>query len=148
LKKTRKTLKAMANDHHGSDCMNLEATKLVTYMAFFRVAKVVAHHSKMKPCPWQRVDSSPLSRPSYPIIDATLAPALAMDAKTIKMLGVVLNLLNSMKESRVSVMATIERPAPVRSMVMRISICRELSSEPLVSLGGGCIVYDINDIRS
>lgn len=81
-------------------------------------------------------------------MDAILAPALAMDAKTIKMLGVVRSLLNSMKESRVSVIATIERPAPVRSMVMRISICVGLSSDPLVSLGGGCILYGINDIRS
>lgn len=81
-------------------------------------------------------------------MDAMLAPALAMDAKTIKMLGVVLNLLNSKKESRVSVIATIEKPAPVRSMVMRISISRGLSSDPLVSLGGRCIVDRIDNIRS
>lgn len=89
-----------------------------------------------------------MSRPSYPIIDAILAPALAMDARTIKVLGVVLSLLNNEKESRVSVIATIERPAPVRSMVMRTSICRGLSSDPLVSLGRGCIVYYSDNVGS
>lgn len=63
----------------------------------------------------------------------------------IKMLGVVRNLLHRKKDSRVSVMATIERPAPVRSMVMRISTWRGLSSDPLVSLGGGCIMYGTGD---
>lgn len=73
-------------------------------------------------------------------MEAMLAPALAMEARTMNMLGVVRSFLIRKKDNIVSVIATMERPAPVRSMVMRTSISRGLSSDPLVSLGGECIV--------
>lgn len=55
-------------------------------------------------------------------MDAMLAPALAMDAKTRNKLGVVRSFLNAQYDRTVRTMATMEQPAPVLSMVMRTLI--------------------------
>lgn len=68
--------------------------------------------------------------PSYPIIEAMLAPALAIDANTRNRLGVVLNFLKARYEITVRTMAAMERPAPVRSIVMRVLMCSVLSFDP------------------
>ena len=111
----------MANDHHGSDCMNLQ-TGLVSLQRHQLPASRRTNHSKMKAWAWHKSEFSPFCNPSYPIIEATLAPALAMDARRRNRLGVVLSFLNTQNDSTVRVMATIEQPAPVRSIVMRTSI--------------------------
>ena len=56
------------------------------------------------------------------------------------MFGVVRSFLNKTKEIVVNVMAAMERPAHVRSIVMRTLVCSELSD----SGAGASIVVDHN----
>lgn len=94
-KNTRYTLKAMANDHHGSDCMN---------------------HSSKKACVRHSALLLPWAMPDIPIRLAVLAPMLAMEANRINVLGTVrrrLKRANVMMMSRTPIM---ERVAPARSI--------------------------------
>lgn len=80
------------------------------------------YHWKMKDCAWHSADSLPRFSPSYLIMDATLAPALAMAAQKRNRFGVVRNFLKQRYETMIRAMATMERPAPVRSIRTRTFI--------------------------
>lgn len=63
-------------------------------------------------------------------MEATLAPAFAMDANTRNVFGVVRSFLNARNGATVRRMAAIDRPAPVRSMVMRVLMWFVLRVDP------------------
>lgn len=83
---------------------------------------------------------------------ATLAPALAIDAKKRNRLGVVLSLLNTAYETTVTVIAAMDIAAPVRSIVMRVLVCSALSLDPssldsMMGANEGRYLYTLNDSR-
>lgn len=83
------------------------------------------YHSNKNPCAWQRAE--PRSRlkdkiPSYAIRQATQAPTLAMEAKKIKVFGMVRIRLNKAKVMKIKKIPKSDSVAPIRSTALRMLI--------------------------
>jgi len=74
-----------------------------------------------------------------------LAPALATEANTRNMFGVERRRGIAIKDATVTVIAAMERLAPVRSIAISVDIWSGVSSEPPSSSGSGMMPRIVDD---
>lgn len=102
------------------------------------------YHSKKNPCAWQSGDQRSwviAVIPSYAIRQATQAPILAMEAKKMKVFGIVRRRLNIAKVMNINVMPKSDSDAPIRSTAFNVLICSRPSILNSVSSAVGSSAF-------